>query len=777
MAGEVLLVRLLSIRFWPHLVPLVVSQAMLGLGAAGVLIEALRGRVARAPARAFAWSVLAAAPAFDLAHRASLLVPLDPFLLLWDAGAWPAFFAHLALLAVPFLLAGLATGIPLAFAMERTGVVYAASFAGSAAGAAVALLALAALPAASLLRVPTALGLAAALLVLRSGATALSPARLVAAAAVLGVLVLPAPAPVMSPYKDLAVALRLPEARVVAERSGPSGDYRALAAPGIHAAPGLSLRFEGELPLQVLVFRDGETAGVVPRLAAGAAPAYLAHVPSALAHRLVAPGDVLLVGLRGTEGILAAAAGGARAVTVVEPAAELADLVLRDLAPAAGGFPPGLSVDVRVSEARPFLARERRDLALVELGDVSSLTFASLGVHAAGESWLLTREGIRAALLRLGDRGLLAFSGWLKVPPRESVKALATIRAELEALGAAPAAERVIVVRGAGGTFAAVARRAPFDAAEREIVRRFCADEGFRVVWPEEPAGPGARPEDRAVAAAMREALAGGGAPEGLFDLRPATDDVPYFHRFLRLGRIPEFRRALGAQWAPLVEWGVLFQVLSLPVSLVIAAALLVLPVLRRGAARGRAGTLGGFAALGVGYMLAELAWLKAGLLLAPSAAAATAAVLGGFTLFSGLGSALSARLDPGRGAPRLLPVALLLAIPGAFLALQAAAPALLRAGDAVRLGALIASLAGPAFLMGAPFPAALARLLARDPGAAPLALAVNGLLSVAGATLASLLALWLGLRATALAAAACYLVAAVLFPAAPGGASSPHRT
>lgn len=777
MAGEVLLVRLLSIRFWPHLVPLVVSQAMLGLGAAGVLIEALRTRVARAPARAFAWSVLAAAPAFDLAHRASLLVPLDPFLLLWDAGAWPAFFAHLAILAVPFLLAGLATGIPLAFAMERTGVVYAASFAGSAAGAAVGLLALAALPAAALLRVSTALGLAAALLVLRSGAAALSPARLLAAAAVLGVLVLPAPAPVMSPYKDLAVALRLPEARIVAERSGPSGDYRALAAPGIHAAPGLSLRFEGELPLQVLVFRDGEAAGVVPRLAGdGAAPAYLAHVPSALAHRLVAPGDVLLVGLRGTEGILAAAAGGARAVTVVEPAAELADLVLRDLAPAAGGFPPGLSVDVRVSEARPFLARERRDLALVDLGDVSSLTFASLGVHAAGESWLLTREGIRAALLRLGDRGLLAFSGWLKVPPRESVKALATIRAELEALGAAPAEERVVVVRGAGGTFAAVARRAPFDAAEREIVRRFCAEEGFRVVWPEEPAAPGARPEDRAVAAAMREALAGSGAPEGLFDLRPATDDVPYFHRFLRLGRIPEFRRALGAQWAPLVEWGVLFQVLSLPVSLAIAAALLVLPALRRGAARGSAGTLGGFAALGVGYMLAELAWLKAGLLLAPSAAAATAAVLGGFTLFSGLGSALSARLDPGRGAPRLLFVALLLVIPGAFLALQAAAPALLRAGDAVRLGALIASLAGPAFLMGAPFPAALARLLARDPGAAPLALAVNGLLSVAGATLASLLALWLGLRATALAAAACYLVAAVLFPAAPDGGSIAHR-
>lgn len=764
MAGEVLLVRLLSFRFWPHLVPLVISQAMLGLGAAGVLLEAARTRVARAPATAFAWSVVVAAPALDLAHRASLLVPLDPFLLLWDAAAWPAFFAYFAVLSVPFLLAGLATGMPLAFGMERTGIVYAAGFAGSAAGAALALGALALLPTSALLKVPTALGLAAALLVVRRGARGLSRPRAAAAGAALVVLALPAPAPVMSPYKDLAVALRLPGARIVASRSGPSGDFRAVASPGIHSAPGLSLHFDGEVPPQALVFRDGEAAGVVPRLA-GAPPAYLAHVPAALAHRLLAGGDVLLVGLHGTEGILAAAARGARSVTAVEPAAELADLVLRDLAPASGGWPEGLSVEVSVAEPRAFLARERRRFALVDLGDVSSLTFASLGVHAAGESYLLTREGIRAALARLGDRGLLAFSGWLKVPPRESVKALATIRAELEAAGAAPAAERVIVVRG-GGRFAAVARRAPFDAAEHEAVRRFCAEEGFRMVWPAGPAGPEERPEDRAVATALRETLAGGGASAGgLFDLRPATDDAPYFHRFLRLDRIPEFRRALGAQWAPLVEWGVLFQVLSLPVSLVVAAALLVLPVARRGAARGRLGALGCFAALGVGYLLVEMAWLKAGSLVAPSAAAAAAAALGGFTLFSGLGSAASSRLTLDGGKQRLLFLALVLAIPLCFLALQGVAPALLRAGGAVRLAALVASLALPAFLMGFPFPAALARLLERDPGAAPLALAVNGLFSVAGATLASLSALWLGFRATALAAAACYLVAAVLFP------------
>src|SRR5512142_2718585 len=80
LANEIVLIRLLSIRFWPHFVPLIVSQAMLGAGAAGVALQVGRTRVASAPEGFFAWAVLVAAPSFDLAFRASQLVAFDPFL-------------------------------------------------------------------------------------------------------------------------------------------------------------------------------------------------------------------------------------------------------------------------------------------------------------------------------------------------------------------------------------------------------------------------------------------------------------------------------------------------------------------------------------------------------------------------------------------------------------------------------------------------------------------------------------------------------------------------
>src|SRR5512134_4138223 len=91
LAYEIFLIRLLSFRFWPHFVPLIVSQAMLGFGAAGVALHLFRRRIEPAPGAAFAWLVLLAAPSFDFAFRASQVISFDPFLLLWEPSAWIAF--------------------------------------------------------------------------------------------------------------------------------------------------------------------------------------------------------------------------------------------------------------------------------------------------------------------------------------------------------------------------------------------------------------------------------------------------------------------------------------------------------------------------------------------------------------------------------------------------------------------------------------------------------------------------------------------------------------
>lgn len=763
-ADEIFLIRLLSVRFWPHFVPLILSQAMLGFGASGIAIHLLREPIGRSPGRVFPWLVLLAAPAFDIAFRASLLVPFDPYVLLWDPVAWGSFALFFLLLSVPFFLVGSAVGLPLSFGIGSPGVVYGASFAGSATGALIALPALSLLPTESLLKGATALGLAGALFVVPRSRGGMSMSRAAAAAASLGLILLPPPDLRLSPYKDLAVAGRLPGARLLGIRAGPSGDFRALSAPGLHIAPGLSFRFDGEIPPQAALFADGELRGVIPQGEGKDPPRYLSWFPSSLPYRLAARPEVLQISLRGTEGILEAAANGASSLTVVEPAGEAAAL-LEDLRDYSGNLPASLRLEIREEGARTYLARGEGRFDIVEIHGVSSSTFSSVGIHAAGESFLLTREGIGAALARTKPDGMLAVSGWLKSPPRESVKVLRTLHAEMERLGFSPVPDRVLMVRG-WGSFTIVAKRIPLTPEEVEAADRFCEKTGFTVVWP--PSGEGiGEAGERALAAAVQSALAGDAEEEGaLFDLRPATDDSPYFYRFLRLGAIAEFRKALGSQWVPFLEWGVLFLLLSLAVSSAVAAVLLLPPVLFAGGNRGRlpVSLAGYFSALGFGYMLVELTFLKTGILLLGHPVGAASAAIGGFSFCSGAGSMLSGRIGGDRAMRRWVFPGIAILSAGGYLFLSLAVPRILPLPEGVRVALFLASLAPAGFLMGIPFPAGLSRLSAAGSRAIPFAWGVNGFCSVAGASLAAVGALWLGLRGTLFAGALLYLLAGTLF-------------
>lgn len=770
LADEIVLIRLLSIRFWPHFVPLIISQALLGAGGSGIALHFLRGRFARNPGGAFAWMVLAAAPSYDLAYRVSRFVPFDPFLLLWRPSAWPAFALFFLLLSIPFFLAGVAVAIPFSFGLGRPGPVYAASFAGSAAGALMALPAFFLVPTESLLRVPLSLGIAASALVLGEIEKPIHAGRAAAAVSSLLLLFLPAPEFRASQYKDLELFRKLPGAKILAVRHGPGGDYRALFSPAIHSAPGLSFRFVGDIPPQAAVFADGELRGIVPREGGKDPPAYLGYFPAALAYRLAARPAVLQLGLRGTEGVLAAARGGASKVTIVEPSTELVKLVGSDLRAFSGGWPRDVGVEIRTEGLRSFLARERRRFDIIEVADISSATFSSLGIHAAGETFLLTREGVRAILSRLSGRGMLVFSGWLKVPPRESVKILRTVRAELERAGFTPAADKVLLVRG-WGTFSAVARPRPFDVEEIAIADRFCRETGFSLVWPPHSAraATGDGLEDRAFRDSVRSALAGPAddPDKGLFDLRPVTDDSPYFHRFLKFRSLPEVRRLLGDQWIPFVEWGVVFLLLSLAVSAAVAAACLLLPVFAVRSEEERIGlpVVVYFSALGLAYMFLELMFLKAGILVLGDAVRAAVSAIGGFTFFSGLGSAWSGRWEGAGGIPGWVFTGIAAAALAGFLGMTLFPDPLLAWGEVARIAAFVAFLAPAAFLMGIPFPSALERLYRKDPGTIPFAWAVNGFFSVAGSSLASVGALWIGFRGTVLLGALLYLLAGALYP------------
>jgi hypothetical protein len=260
------------------------------------------------------------------------------------------------------------------------------------------------------------------------------------------------------------------------------------------------------------------------------------------------------------------------------------------------------------------------------------------------------------------------------------------------------------------------------------------------------------------------------------FHLAPATDDSPHFFHFFRWRALPELLALREQGGLVMLEWGYPVLVATLAQALLASLLLIALPLAwmgRAGSAKQKSSAppaalrrrvLVYFAAIGLGFMFIEIAFIQKFVLYLGHPLYAVAVVLFSFLLFAGIGSAVSRRLHEGAPVARVV-----LAIGLAALLCLGMLPWL--AGHAMGLPealriAIAALLIAPlAFFMGMPFPLGLARVEAGAARLVPWAWGVNGCASVTGAVLATLLAIHFGFTAVVLAALLLYAVAAASRP------------
>jgi low affinity Fe/Cu permease len=211
----------------------------------------------------------------------------------------------------------------------------------------------------------------------------------------------------------------------------------------------------------------------------------------------------------------------------------------------------------------------------------------------------------------------------------------------------------------------------------------------------------------------------------------------------------------------PFLETGLLVAALAAVVLSLLAALLILLPLLRLTGVGGRWMTLLYFGGLGLGYMWVELAMIHRFVLYLGQPVYAAALVVGVLLVGSGVGSALSGRLNvcrAGRWSGTVAcSVALMILLLGPLLQMTLSWSLAARAGVAVLL------LLPLAVLMGMPFPLGLRRLGQLRSQLVPWAWGINGCLSVVGAALATLLAIEVGFSLLLLLAAVAYMLPATV--------------
>ena len=221
--------------------------------------------------------------------------------------------------------------------------------------------------------------------------------------------------------------------------------------------------------------------------------------------------------------------------------------------------------------------------------------------------------------------------------------------------------------------------------------------------------------------------------------------------------------------------FAILMTAITLVLALLFSALLILLPLafIRRDSPRiaGNSSSLkvlSYFFALGLGFLLIEIAFLQKFILLLHHPIYAAAVVLASFLVAAGAGSAYAHRFAGQLRSKKVTATAVVMIIALGIAYLALLEPLMQFAGSwqlGVKILLSITLIAPLGFCMGIPFPIGLSALATSPPSLTAWAWGINGCASVISAILATLLAIHFGFNAVILLALACYCVAAVNFP------------
>lgn len=779
---ETTLTRFLGVAQFYHFAFLVVSLALLGLGASGTILSVFPALAAVELERFLPWVGSAFAVSVGVAYAGINWIPFDSYSIAWNRIQLLYFTLYYAVLSLPFIISGLGVGTALSQGGEGHHQVYGANLVGSAVGAILAPVfqGLSGVPGA--VTVSALLGWGVFLLYI--GGRKGSPGRplLSVGLTVVGCGVffgltarnLRGSSPLgltLSPYKGLSQARRYPGSRARFGAWNAISRVDVISDAGTRALPGLSYQYQETPPPQIGLSVD---AGPLQPITLVEPAAFQAAkwMPEGLAFSLFPHAEVLVVHPGGGLGVLQALAGEAEEVTAVVEN----PLLLRAIAETAGATDvyQHRRVQVVTGNDRAYIRHSERSFDLLYYPLTDAYRPVTSGAFSLAENYTLTVGGFRAALRRIKPGGMLVISRWLQSPPSEGIRLVATLLEAAERKGMKSPGEKMVIYRGVQ-TITVLMQPGRWDEDELNEVRSFLESRRYDLVWaPDIRASEVNRfnklPEAhyyREIRALLRTRDRSAYYSAYPFDISPPDDHHPFFFHYFTWEQTPEVLATLGRTWQPFGGSGYFILLALLALVILLSLILILLPLLTSPDLVRQLGRIPGpaillyFGFLGLGFMFIEIPLIQRWILFLGQPIYAFAAVVGTILFFSGLGS-LSARRpwDIGKtGWALVISIALGLPILSSIFADMVLGWPLWG-----RLAAAILSLGPVGFLMGFPFPLGLSWVKSRVPGIAPWAWGVNGFCSVIASVIASILALSYGYQAVFLAGLGSYLGAGFAF-------------
>jgi hypothetical protein len=445
-----------------------------------------------------------------------------------------------------------------------------------------------------------------------------------------------------------------------------------------------------------------------------------------------------------------------------------------------GGLYQDPRVTIHNDEGRSFLRRQDQKFDIIQMSGVDTWSGLATGAYTLSENYLYTLDAFTDYLEHLKDDGVLSMIRYVFAPPRETLR-LCSLGAEAlkRVTGQTDISKHVVILSNHGAEVHPYAsfllKKSPFTDEELANLRAYAQQAGMSILHM--PGEESVTKFHQFLTSADHEEF----FRDYVYNIRPVTDDAPFFFKYYKWSRILSAPKGIGGNLGANLPIGHFVLLAVLVQALFFCTIFIGLPLLafkRKDIHEQGAGSMAlYFSCLGIGFMLVEMTLIQKLILFLGHPVYAVVVVLFSVLLATGVGSFIAGLApDPAALLRYSLPgIAALSAFYAFFL--HDIVTLFLGLPQYGRFAVAVVFIAPLGILLGTAFPSGLT-LLHRSgrERLVPWAWGVNGSTSVIGSIGTVLLAMSFGFRTVMLIGAACYLVALWRVKALEGNLQEPPQ-
>lgn len=785
LAYEILLIHLFSIISYHHFAYMIISLALLGYGMSGTCLSIWRVRLSSSYPIVYLSCIILFGCSVSGSFLLAQEMPFNGEEILWDKYQMVYLCGQFLLLSLPFFFAATAIGITLSTYSGKITTTYCFDLLGAGVGSLLVILLLFLLSPKNVLIGLTCTGFLAALI---AGRELQFHRRAIVARIILllmaGIIFVGLSATLkISPYKSLMYSLRIEGSRIIDLLSSPLGVLHVVenkVVPFRHV-PGMSLTAEQEPLEQIAVFTNGDNLSVITKKTEEPEHlSYLDQITSALPYHLDVIDTILLLGVGGGDGILQARYHGVKNVEGVELNPQMVMLLTKRHGEYSG-FSEEDTKNIHTEDIRGFMHRSKKKYDLIQLSLTDSFGGSGPGLSSLKENYLYTVEALQEYMDHLSADGYLAITRWIKIPPRDTLKIFATAVSSLSEMGVTDLKRHLLLIR-SWQTSTLLIKKSAFEEIEIRKMEIFCNERSFDIGYSFLTTNDQVnrfnilrQPLFFQGAEAMVSGKGDSFIADYKFNIRPSTDNRPYFHQFLKWSSLPEILKLRKQGGIPLLESGYLVLLGTLLVTVLLSLILIIVPLifLKRDPLKNRSDIFTGSVLLyfffaGICFLFIEIAFIQKFTLYLYHPVYSISITLASFLTFAGVGSQLSRKIKDscGPGKTMFFAVSGVVSISILYLCFLDDFFVLTSSFSLpVRFFITVALIAPPAIFMGMPFPLGLENLADSAKELIPWAWGINGCASVISAMSAPLVAIHFGFPVVLSVALTLYPLMYLLFP------------